>query len=141
MIKFINGPKGSGKTKKLIEMANEDVKAGNGNIVFIDVDDDHIFSLSHSVRLINATKFNINSIESFYGFLCGIISMDYDLEKVYIDGIYKIINIDKKSLENLGNALKDIGEKFNTQIFIGLDYTMECIPESLRQYAVELNKK
>lgn len=88
MIKLLCGTKGSGKTKRLIDMANSEMKSGNGNIAFIDVDDNHIFSLDYSVRLINAMEFNINNIESFYGFLCGIIGMNYDVEKIYVDGIY-----------------------------------------------------
>ena len=93
MVKFILGAKGTGKTKWLIDNANKDMKEGNGNIIFIDVDDNHIFSLDYNVRLINAMEFNILDIESFYGFLCGIISMDYDIEKIYVDGIYKIMHL------------------------------------------------
>ncbi len=81
MVNFILGPQGSGKTKWLIQRANKDMKEGNGNIIFIDVDDNHIFSLDSSIRLINAMEFNIRNIESFYGFLCGIIGSDYDVEK------------------------------------------------------------
>ena len=92
MVKLILGEKGSGKTKWLIDNANKDMKEGNGNIAFIDVDDDHIFTLNYNVRLINAMEFNILDVESFYGFLCGLIGMDYDVEKIYVDSIYKIIN-------------------------------------------------
>ena len=105
MVKFILGEKGSGKTKWLIDNANKEMREGNGNIAFIDVDDDHIFSLNYNVRLINAMEFNIESIESLYGFLCGLIGMDYDLEKIYVDSIYKIMDIDIKSLELLIKGL------------------------------------
>ena len=101
MVKFILGAKGSGKTKWLIDNANKDMKEGNGNIAFIDVDDEHIFTLDYNVRLINAMEFNILNVESFYGFLCGIMGMDYDLEKIYVDGIYKAMNLEIKDLEYL----------------------------------------
>ena len=55
MIKYILGSKGSGKTRWLIDNANDDMKKGDGNIAFVEVDDDHIFSLDYNVRLINAT--------------------------------------------------------------------------------------
>ncbi|MBW4829319.1 MAG: hypothetical protein KZY61_10235 [Clostridiaceae bacterium] len=141
MIKFICGTKGTGKTKRLIEMANEDIKTGNGNIAFIDVDDNHIFTLDYSVRLINAMEFNIKSIESFYGFLCGAIGMDYDLEKIYVDGIYKIIDIDSDQLKRLAEALEEISEKLNTDFYIGLDYTLDQIPEELKGKAEVLEAK
>ena len=107
MVKFILGGKGTGKTKWLIDNANKDMKEGNGNIAFIDVDDDHIFSLDYNVRLINAMEFDILNIESFYGFLCGVTSMDYDMEKVYIDSVYKImdISIDDITLKKVGYSL------------------------------------
>ncbi len=138
MVNFICGSKGSGKTKQLINMANKDIEEGNGNIVFVDVDDEHIFSLDYSVRLINAVDFDIESIESFYGFLCGIISMDYDLEKIYVDGIYKIMDINDEQLEKLTKALKKISEKFNTKFYIGLDYVVEEVPESIKEDTIKL---
>ncbi len=138
MVKLILGEKGSGKTKWLIDNANKDMREGNGNIAFIDVDDDHIFTLNYNVRLINAMEFNILNVESFYGFLCGLIGMDYDVEKVYVDSIYKVIRLDIDSLEKLVKDLKVISEKFQTEIFINVDYTMEQIPEHLKEYCIEL---
>ena len=73
MIKYILGSKGSGKTRWLIDNANEDMKQGDGNIAFVEVDDDHIFSLDYNVRLINATEYRLNSIDSFYGFILSLI--------------------------------------------------------------------
>lgn len=138
MVKLILGEKGSGKTKWLIDNANKDMREGNGNIAFIDVDDDHIFTLNYNVRLINAMEFNILNVESFYGFLCGLIGMDYDVEKIYVDSIYKVIKLDIESLEILIKNLKIISEKFQTEIFINVDYTMEQIPEHLKEYCIEL---
>lgn len=138
MVKFILGAKGTGKTRWLVENANKDMKEGNGNIAFIDVDDNHIFTLDYNVRLINAMEFNILNIESFYGFLCGLIGRDYDLEKVYIDSIYKIIDLDIPILEKLLIDLTKIGEKFETEFYMNVEYTMDQIPESLKEYCIEL---
>lgn len=138
MAKFILGPKGSGKTKWLIDRANEEIKKGNGNIVFIDVDDNHIFSLDYSVRLINAMEFNIKNIESFYGFLCGIIGMDYDVEKIYIDGVYKVFPLKINELEKLVEGLSLIEEKFNTEFYIGVDLKMKEMPDKLKKNCIEL---
>jgi hypothetical protein len=138
MVKFILGRKGAGKTKWLIDNANKDMKEGNGNIAFVDVDDDHIFSLNYNVRLINAMEFNILNVESFYGFLCGLLSMDYDLEKIYVDSIYKVINLDLEELMYLSDTLEKICKKYNVEFYINVDYTMDKIPESLREYCFEI---
>lgn len=138
MVHFVLGAKGSGKTKWLVDKANEEVKRGNGNIIFIDVDDKHIFNLDYSVRLVNAIEFNIKNIESFYGFLCGIIARDYDVEKVYIDGIYKVLSLTAENISALTERLNHIGEKFDTKFYIGLDMNVEDIPEKYRGNCVEL---
>ena len=138
MVKFILGEKGAGKTKWLVDNANKDMKEGNGNIAFIDVDDDHIFTLNYNVRLINAMEFNVDNVESFYGFLCGIISMDYDLEKVYIDSIYKVIKLNIDDLRSLLDKLTFIQEKYDTEFFINVNYKLKDMPEELKAHCIEL---
>ena len=138
MVKFILGEKGSGKTKWLIDNANRDMKSGNGNIAFIDVDDNHIFSLDYNVRLINAMEFNILNIESFYGFLCGILSMDYDLEKIYVDGIYKIMKMGIDELEYLLEKLNKIGGKYETHFYINVEYKLSEIPDHFKEHCLEI---
>lgn len=138
MVKFILGAKGTGKTKWLIDNANKDMKEGNGNIIFIDVDDNHIFSLNYNVRLINAMEFNIIDIDSFYGFLCGIISMDYDIEKIYVDGIYKIMSLKTSDLERILEILLKINEKYQTEFYINVDYVLADIPENLKEFCMEI---
>ncbi|NLL81877.1 MAG: hypothetical protein GX231_06180 [Tissierellia bacterium] len=138
MVKFILGRKGAGKTKWLIDNANKDMKEGNGNIAFIDVDDDHIFSLDYNVRLINAMEFNVSSVESFYGFLCGILSMDYDLEKIYVDGIYKVMDVNLDKLEKLRDALEKICKKYNVEFYINVHYTMDQIQDDLKTNCIEI---
>jgi len=138
MVKFILGSKGSGKTKWLIDNANKDMKEGNGNIAFIDVDDDHIFSLNYNVRLINAMEFNILNVESFYGFLCGLISMDYDLEKIYVDGIYKVMKLELEDLVYLYDSLKKICKKYEVEFYVNVDYTLDQLPEYLRDKCYQI---
>ncbi len=138
MVKFILGAKGAGKTKWLIDQANNDIKDGNGNIAFVEVDDDHIFSLDYNVRLINADDFRLQNIESFYGFLCGLMAMDYDLQKIYVDGVYKVVKLNIEELEFLFNKLSKIKDVEGREIFINVDYVMEEIPEEFQKNCLEV---
>lgn len=131
MVKLILGKSGSGKTKYLIDNANEEKSRGNGNIVFVDTDDTHIFSLDYAVRLINANKFGIDNIDSLYGFIAGIVSRDYDIEKVYLDGLYEIIDFDKDNLGVLIERLNKFSKDTEVDLFIGLDKDQEELPEGL----------
>ncbi|WP_019213504.1 hypothetical protein [Fenollaria massiliensis] len=138
MVKLILGAKGAGKTKWLINGANDDIKSGNGNITFLDVEDEHIFSLDTNVRLINLSDYSINTIEKFYGFLLGMLSMDFDLEKIYIDSVYKIIDIKKEDLKCLVKNLEEISEKHDVDILINVNYLAEDVDSDLRSYVEEV---
>ena len=140
MVKFILGAKGSGKTKWLIDNANKDMLEGKGNIAFVDVDDKQIFSLNYNVRLINAMEFNVLNVQSFYGFLCGIMALAYDLEKIYVDGIYKVMSLELKDIVYLIDSLNKIASKYEVEFFINIDYTMDKIPENLRSYCYEIEE-
>ena len=140
MVKFILGPKGSGKTKWLIDRANEDMQDGNGNVIFGDADDNHIFSLNYNIRLINAMEFNIKTVESFYGFLCGIIGRDYDVEKVYVDSIYKAIPLETSDLQKLKGDLDLISKEFGTDFYINVEHSLEDMPEDLKADCIELDE-
>ena len=138
MVKLILGAKGAGKTKWLINGANDDIKSGNGNITFLDVEDEHIFYLDTNVRLINLSDYSINTIEKFYGFLLGMLSMDFDLEKIYIDSVYKIIDIKKEDLKCLVKNLEEISEKHDVDILINVNYLAEDVDSDLRSYVEEV---
>ncbi|MDY3118020.1 MAG: hypothetical protein SOW18_00605 [Peptoniphilus sp.] len=138
MIHYILGTKGAGKTKWLIDHANADHEGGNGNIAFVEVDDDHIFSLDYNVRLINATEYNLKSLDEFYGFLTGMLAMDYDLEKVYVDGMYKVVDLSIDDLKELAERLEALGME-NREIYINVNYVEADLPEGLKQYAKEVS--
>lgn len=139
MVKLVIGPSGSGKTKWLIDEANKEKASGNGNIVFVDTDDSHIYSLDHQVRLINANKYHINSVNGFYGFLAGIISRDYDIQKIYVDGIYDIVDISVEELGQLSEELIKLSEEFEVEFYIGLNKEKSELPSEMLENSIELS--
>ena len=46
MIQIIFGEKGTGKTKKILDLANQSAKDAKGSVVFIDDDDSYMFDLN-----------------------------------------------------------------------------------------------
>lgn len=133
MIKFVCGPKGSGKTKRLIKMANNDVKEANGDIVFIDADNSLMLNLNHGIRYINAMEYNIDNIDTFRGFLYGIIAEDYDIEKIYIDGMCEMLNI---NVEEFKDFIQRKIDKFNIAFVIGVDSDKVEIPDELKNLVI-----
>ncbi len=94
MVQLLAGEKGSGKTKVLLEKANAAAGVSDGNIVFLDLDNSHMYELKNSVRLINVSDYSVTTAEEFAGFVAGIISADHDLKEIYIDRLRKIAGED-----------------------------------------------
>ncbi len=94
MISVIVGEKGTGKTRHLIQSANTLIKESLGNIVFIDNNNRHMYELNYRVRFADTSEFQINTFCAFYGFICGIVSRDFDISNIYIDGVLDKIDDD-----------------------------------------------
>ncbi|PKM55272.1 MAG: twitching motility protein PilT, partial [Firmicutes bacterium HGW-Firmicutes-3] len=89
MIRLVAGDTGEGKTKALIDMANNALKTTKGHIVYIDLDSSHIYDLRHEIRYINISDYPIADYKEFFGFMCGILSEDSDITEVYADGLLR----------------------------------------------------
>ena len=105
MIRLIYGKKGSGKSKKLLDMANAEVDTASGNIVYIDDNNRCIYDLKHEIRFINTADYGIDNADKLYGFICGILSGDFDISSIYIDGLKKFIKKEDKELAQLLTGL------------------------------------
>ncbi|MDD7059300.1 twitching motility protein PilT [Porcincola intestinalis] len=130
MIQFIIGEKGRGKTKVLLEKANNEIKNVSGNVVYLDKSTQHMYELNNKIRLIDMTNFPIKDSDEFLGFICGIISQDHDLEYVYLDSFLKIAK-----LEEGGDPvpalkeLEDISKQFGVHFVVSISLTKQQLPE------------
>lgn len=94
MIQIIYGKKGSGKTKRILDMANHAVEEQHGDVVFVDDDNRYMFDLRHEVRFVNAGEFSLRSPDMLYGFLCGMLAQNFDIKIIFIDAFLKLIKGD-----------------------------------------------
>ena len=136
MIQIISGEKGKGKTKVLIEKANTEVRAAKGSIVYLDKSNKHMYELSNKIRLINVRDCFIENQSEFIGFICGIISCDHDLQKVYLDSFLKIAYIDNTTLEAAFDKLQKISEQFQVDLIMSISMDFEQLPENIKQYVI-----
>ena len=63
MVRLIMGEKGTGKTKKLIELINASAAEENGNVVCIEAKSTMTFDIHYHVRLISADEYQITTYE------------------------------------------------------------------------------
>ena len=138
MIKVIIGKKGSGKTKYMIEEVNTAVKEEPGCLVFLSKGNRLMYDLAHNVRYVNTQEFDIENYDEFYGFICGIISNNFDTSHIFIDSAWKIVDSAEVGFENFLKQLGNIGEKFNIRFSISISADKADAPEYLVPYLVEL---
>lgn len=134
MIQLIFGEKGSGKTKKILEIANQAAEQSKGSVVFIDEDDRYMYDLNLSVRFINATEYALSGPKMFYGFLCGISASDHDLECIVIDSFMHLVHHDLVSLKEMFEQLEDFSRKHSIRLVLSLSCTPEQLPDFLKAY-------
>ena len=127
MIQILAGEKGEGKTKRLIDMANSSAKTAKGDVIFIDDDKRHMYDLNYKIRLIETNGFIMYDQKVFFGFICGILSQNRDIEKIYIDGLKNII----KSLptEDLVQFIESV-EKLSDSASVDFTIIVSGLPES-----------
>lgn len=132
MVRLIVGGKGTGKTKRVIDMANEQVENTTGHVVFIDDDMKHSFKIHHDIRLMNMEEFPIQSPDEFFGFLCGIVSTDYDIETIYIDGLFKITELSFAEMPDYIEKLENMCDQYEVKFVVTATYNEDELPEELK---------
>ncbi|MBP3874034.1 MAG: twitching motility protein PilT [Lachnospiraceae bacterium] len=142
MIQFIIGEKGKGKTKVLLEKANREVKEATGNVVYLDKNTQHMFELNNKIRLIDVTNYPLTDADEFIGFICGIISQDHDLEKVYLDSFLRIAKLEGRDLDVESAVvpvlaqLASISTQFSVDFIISISLTREQLPSEYHDMIV-----
>lgn len=133
MIHVFYNKRGSGKTKALISLANEKVLVNNGNIVYIDDDNRPLLQLDRRIRFIDTSNFDLKKQESFYGFLCGILSEDYDIDTIFIDGLFNIVEENLQDAAHLFYCIEKLSTKNNVDFYININGDNE-IPDFIMKY-------
>ena len=98
MIKLIIGKKGSGKTKKLVDMVNDATAKSLGNVVCIEKGDTLTYSVTHKARLIDAEDYAISGYGEYYGMISGIKAGNNDVTHIFGDATLRIGTRDYEEL-------------------------------------------
>ena len=136
MIQVIHGLKGSGKTKRIIDMANESIKQQKGDVVFVDDDNRYMFDLRHEIRFVNAGEYNMAGPEMLYGFLCGMLAQNFDVTLVFIDAFLKLVHAKPEDTEWFFKSLESLSAKRNINFVLSVSMDDADAPEFIRKYFI-----
>ena len=136
MIQLIIGNKGDGKTKHLLDRVNAQIKTASGNIVYLDKNTKHMHELNNRVRLINVTDYPLKNSDEFIGFICGIISQDYDLEQIYLDSFLKIAHLEGQDIADALTQLDQLSKQFKVDICISASVEEKDLPDFAKEQVI-----
>lgn len=132
MIKLIIGNKGTGKTKKLIDLVNDAVKSSKGNVLCVEKGPTLTYDLTSQARLIDTDSYEICNFDMCYAFLAGLLAGNYDITDVFVD---QIIKIGGKDFEALGAFFEKI-DKISADVNFVFTVSAEAseLPASVTKY-------
>ena len=141
MIRVILGDKGSGKTKRLIDITNDALKSEHGNIIFIDDDKRYMYDLRHEIRFVDASEYPAAykcTANEFLAFVCGMLSADFDLSLIAVDAFKKLVKtpLDDIEMEKFFENLEKISNAHHCKFVLSISSAEDEVPEYIRKYAL-----
>ena len=134
MIKVIYGAKGTGKTKMMIDAANETVAIAKGHMIFITDSKRGMYDLEREVRFIDTSDYDIAGEAALCGFVKGVIAGNNDNEYVYIDGVVRIAGKPVQEMAAFFYMLEKVAKDSNTTVTVSVSATREELPDFVTKY-------
>ena len=137
MVKVIVGLKGSGKTKKLVELVSKAISEEQGDVICIEKDRNLTFDIPYQARLIYASDYQIGTFEFMKGFISGLRAGNYDISHIFIDNFHKMFNAGTEAqvldfLDWLSSFAESEGIKFT----ITMTADPETVSPEIKKYAM-----
>ena len=138
MVNIIMGLKGSGKTKKLVDLVRDAVNQETGDVVVIEKERKLTYDVPYQARLIEAGAYDIGSYEFLKGLICGVHAGNYDITHFFIDNFYKLVN-DKsvESLEAFLTWLEKFSNQENISFIVSISADPNTVSEKVRGYILQ----
>lgn len=123
MVEYITGINGTGKSKILSEAAICSAMSSKGNVIYVDSSDKLALALPASIRLINASNYEIGSASALYGFLVGLCVSDYDLTDIFVDSTLELIANNDTEITDFMEIVSKLSDR------TGVDFHFSVIDE------------
>ena len=133
-MKIIYGPKGTGKTKAIIESANQALNTAKGHVVFVTDTTRYTYDLNNQIRYLDVTGFDVVGEDGFRGFIKGIVAANGDNEYIYIDGIARITGKPLAELNSIFTAIEKLESDYGVKFVLTCSASKEDLPAFILKY-------
>ncbi len=127
-------PKGTGKTKIIIDEANSKVAGAKGHLIFITNTKRYMYDLHRDIRVIDTNDFMVAGEEALIGFVKGVVAANNDNEYLFIDGAARIAGKEIKDMAAFYYMLDKISEQNGLTIYVTCSCTKEELPDFVAKY-------
>ncbi|MBD5585686.1 MAG: hypothetical protein HDQ88_11440 [Clostridia bacterium] len=134
MIKIIYGAKGTGKTKQLIDLANENAKGAKGLSVFITDNKRCMYDVSRNIRFIDVSDWDVAGEEALCGFVKGVSACNSDHEYIYIDGVSRITGKGVAELSGFFYMLDKISNENDITLTVTCSCDLADLPDFVKRF-------
>ena len=134
MIRVICGPKGYGKTKIIIDEANEAVKKADGHVVFITDTKRYMYDLVHDIRFIDTNDYSVTGEDAIRGFIKGIVACNSDTQYIFIDGIARMVGKPLSEMAAFFYMIEKLADQYNLNVVFTASCERTELPEFVAKY-------
>ena len=134
MLTVLIGKKGTGKTKMMIDAANEAVKEAKGHLIFITDSKRYMYDLEREVRFIDTSEYDIAGEAALCGFIKGVIAGNHDNEYVFIDGVVRIAGKPATEMAAFFYMLDKVAKSNNLVVTVAVSAAKEELPDFITKY-------
>ena len=134
MVKLIVGVKGTGKTKTLIDLANEALNTSKGCVMCVEKGKKLKPAINYKARLIDTVEYDICGADALYGLVCGLYAANYDITHIFIDSALKICKENLEDFNRFINLIDNISSKNHFQCIITASVSPERLSEEILKY-------
>ena len=129
------GLKGSGKTKRLVDLVKKAVAEDKGSVYVIEKDRSLTYEIPYEARLIFASDYSIGTFEFLKGFISGLHAGNYDVSTVFVDSLFKLVDTkDLAETEKFLDWLSAFSERENIFFFITISDDISNATEGMKKY-------
>lgn len=133
-MKIVYGPKGTGKTKIVIDEANSMIDSAKGHVVFLTDTNRYMYDLKNQIRVINISDYGVFTEEALVGFVKGLVAANFDNEYIYVDGIARITKKELKDLEAFFAVVEKLEADFSVSFVFTCSADKEDLPDFLKKH-------
>lgn len=131
MITLLVGTRGSGKTKKLLNMLNDALESSPGNVVCVEKQNMLTHQVNYRARLVISDDYGISGFDAFYGFLCGLCAGNHDITDILVDATLRIGSRDVNELLSFLKKVNKLSEISDTKFVFTISAEISTLPSEI----------